>query len=351
MLENLKILDFTTLLPGPFAAWRLAEMGANIIKIAAPNKVDLVIESSPEIGPGVRSVDAWLNYKKKDIRYINLKEEAGVLEVKGLILEEGYDIILESNRPGVMEKLGLGYQELKAIKEDIIVVSLTGFGQTGPRSQMACHDINALALSGLADYSGTVESGPTHQAYQPADMLAAHNLMIGLLAAVNQRSVTGKGSHVDVAMLDSLIPLHAMLGTAMLADGRDLKREDYWVTGASIYNFYKTRDGKYMTVGSLEPKFYHRLCEIFGKQEWAQEGALTDHWQEKKLFFQEKFLEKDRDQWVEIFSKEDICIEPVLSAKEALIEDENLQARGAVKEIEYKGYKTKILNEPIKFIE
>ncbi len=350
MLENLKILDFSTLLPGPFASWRLTELGANVIKIAAPNKVDLVLENSPEIAEGIRSMDAWLNYKKKDVLYLDLKKEEGVKEVKRLIQEEGYDIIIETNRPGIMAKLGLSYEDLKKIKEDIIFVSITGFGQKGLRSKKATHDLNAIALSGLADYSGTHESGPTHQAYQPSDMIAAHNAVIGLLAAVNNRTVTGEGCHVDVAMLDSLIPLHAMRGTAFLAGDSEPKREDDWVTGASIYDYYKTKDGKYMAVASLEPKFFASLAKIVGKEEWIEDGPFTENWKEQKDYLKELFLTKDRDEWVDLMTKADICVEPVLSAREALIEDEGIKERGLVKEIEYKGAKTKILNEPIQFI-
>lgn len=349
MLNNLKILDFSTLLPGPFAAWRLGELGADIIKIAAPGKVDLVLEYSPEIGEGVRSMDAWFNHKK-EVLYLNLKEEEAVKEVKRLILEEGYDIIIETNRPGIMTKLGLGYEQLKEIKEDIIYVSITGFGQYGSRASKATHDLNAIALSGLADYSGTVESGPTHQAYQPSDIVAGHNAVIGLLAAVNKRVATGKGSHVDVAMLDSLIPLHAMLGTAFLAGGKEPEREDNWVTGASVYDYYKTKDGKYMSFGSLEPKFWKGLCTIIGKEEWIEGGAFSKDWKPQKDYLKEMFLTKTRDEWVEILTKADICIEPVLSAREALVEDEGIKERELVKEIEYKGYKTKVLAEPIKFL-
>ncbi|MDO5026999.1 MAG: CaiB/BaiF CoA-transferase family protein [Tissierellia bacterium] len=350
MLKNLKILDFSTLLPGPFASWRLGELGADIIKIAAPNKVDLVIENSPEIGQGVRSVDAWLNHNKTDIRYINLKEKEGVDEVKRLILEEGYDIIIETNRPGIMTKLGLGYEDIKKIKDDIIYVSITGFGQDGLRSNKATHDLNAIALSGLADYSGTVESGPTHQAYQTSDILAAHNAIIGLLSAVNNRAQTGKGSHVDVAMLDSLIPLHAMIGTAFLAGDKEPKREDNWVTGASVYDYYKTKDDKYMSLGSLEPKFWNELCRQIGKEEWIEAGAFSEDWQPKKEYLKEMFSSKTRDEWIELLTTKDICIEPVLSAKEALFEDPGIQDRKLTKEIEFKGYKTRVLSEPIKFL-
>ena len=350
MLENLKILDFTSLFSGPFASWRLTELGANVIKIAAPNRGDFVIDMSPEIAEGIRSMDAWLNYKKKDVLYLDLKKEEGVKEVKRLILEEGYDIIIESNRPGVMAKLGISYEDLKKVKEDIIFVSITGYGQEGIRSNKATHDLNAIALSGLADYSGTDESGPTHQAYQTSDIATAHNAVIGLLAAVNNRNVNGEGCHVDVAMLDSLIPLHAMRGTAFLAGAPEPRRQDDWITGASIYDYYKTKDGKYIAVASLEPKFFKTFAKIVGKEEWIEEGSFTDNWKEQKDYLKKLFLTKDRDEWVDLMIEADICVDPVLSAKEALIEDEGIKERGLVKEIEYKGAKTKIFNEPIKFL-
>lgn len=351
MLRKLKILDFTTLLPGPFAAWRLSELGADIIKIAAPNKKDLVLDGGYKLENGVSSVDVWLNHAKTDVVYLNLKEEKSVDEVKRLIIEDGYDIIMESNRPGIMGKFGLSYEDIKKFKEDIIYVSVTGFGQFGPYSNKAGHDFNPLGISGLADYTGTVESGPTHTSYQTTDMIAAHNAIIGLLTAYVNRIGTGRGCHVDVGMLDGLIPLHTMAGTDFLSGGKEPVREGNWSTGASIYDYYETKDGKYMTVASLEQKFWQKFCTILGKNEWIASGALSENWKEKKSELKRIFKTRTQKEWIEILTKADICVDPVLTTKEALLEEENIRVRKLTKKVKYKGVETTIFNEPIKFLQ
>src|SRR5699024_410764 len=147
-LSNLKILDFTTLLPGPFATMQLADMGADVIKVSSPSKYDLVLESEPKIGEKSANL-LWLNRNKKTLA-LNLKTKEAIDIVKDLIKE--YDILVEQFRPGVMEKLGLGYEELKEINPRLIYCSITGYGQTGPMSMKAGHDINYLAKSGMMSF-------------------------------------------------------------------------------------------------------------------------------------------------------------------------------------------------------
>lgn len=348
LLENLKILDFTTLLPGPYATWMLAEMGAKVLKISAPNRKDLVLESKPKTKKGLSANRVWLNNQKDEI-FLNLKEKSGKKEIERLIKEEGYNCIIEQFRPGVMAKFGLAYDDIKEIKDDIIYLSLTGYGQDGPYKDKAGHDINYLALSGLMSYSGRKSTGPVLYGMQIADIASAQNSVIGILAALNKRNTTGEGSYIDVSILDSVIPFNAMAGAGAMMDGVNPKREEDFLNGGSLYDFYQTKDDKYLSLGALEPKFFERFCNIIGKEEWIEAGCVCPDFKEKKEILRRIFKEKTRDEWTKIFKEADCCVEPVLDLKEALLFNENTNVRKSVKNINISGEKVKVYNNPIKF--
>lgn len=348
MLKDLKILDFTTLLPGPYASWMLAEMGAKVRKISAPNRPDLVLESMPKSDGGVSANRAWLNHAKEEV-FLDLTEKESIDKIKSYLLEEDFNVVIEQFRPGVMAKFGLSYEEVKAIRPDIIYLSITGYGQQGPYSNRAGHDINFLALSGLMSYSGRKETGPTLNAMQIGDLAASQNAIIGLLAAHNRRKDTGQGAYIDVSMLDSLIPMHAMEGAGVLLDHHEAEREGNWLNGGSIYDFYETKDGGYLSVGSLEPKFWQVFCQTIGKPDWIEDGALSDKTLERKEELSQIILTKTRDEWLELFKDKDACVEPVLTAKEVLLHDENTKARQATKQITYRDEQFEVYANPIKF--
>lgn len=348
LLDNLKILDFTTLLPGPYATWMLGEMGAHILKISAPGRKDLVLDSEPKTQNGLSANRAWLNNKKKEI-FLNLKEEAGKKEIIRLIKEEGYNCIIEQFRPGVMAKFGLDYEDVKEIQDDIIYLSLTGYGQDGPYKDKAGHDINYLALSGLMSYSGRQETGPVLYGMQIADIASAQNSVIGILAALNKRNETGLGTYIDVSILDSVIPFNAMAGVDAMMSGNNPKREEDFLNGGSLYDFYQTKDNKYLSFGGLEPKFFERFCKIIGKEEWVEKGCVCPDFKEKKEVLRKIFKEKTRDEWTLIFKDADCCVEPVLDLKEALLEDKNTKIRKSINIIDIDGEQIKVYSNPIKF--
>lgn len=348
LLENLKILDFTTLLPGPYATWMLAEMGVDVLKISAPGRKDLVLDSEPKTQNGLSANRAWLNNKKKEI-FLNLKEEAGKKEVFRLIKEEGYNCIIEQFRPGVMAKFGLAYEDIKEIQDDIIYLSLTGYGQDGPYKDKAGHDINYLALSGLMSYSGRKETGPVLYGMQIADIASAQNSVIGILAALNKRNETGFGTYIDVSILDSVIPFNAMAGAGAMMDENNPKREEDFLNGGSLYDFYQTKDDKYLSFGALEPKFFERFCKIIGKEGWIEAGCVCPDFKEKKEILRNIFKEKTRDEWAQIFKDVDCCVEPVLDLKEALLEDKNTKIRKTIKTINIDGNEVNVYANPIKF--
>ena len=265
-LEGLKILDFSTLLPGPFATTMLADLGAEVLKISGPGKPDIVLDYPPFVeGTTVSANQAWLGRNKKTM-LLNLKKPEAIGIVKRLIME--YDIVMEQFRPGVMEKLGLGYETLAEINPRLIYCSLTGYGQTGPLNHRAGHDINYLARSGNMAQAGRTETGPVLTNMQVADVaVGSMNSVIGILSAVQYRNRTGRGQRVDIAMLDGLIPFNGMDGTAFLAAGKVPKREGERLNGGCMYDFYETKDGQYLSVGALEPKFWAEFCRCIGRED------------------------------------------------------------------------------------
>src|SRR5690606_740807 len=330
-LNTLKVLDFSTLLPGPFASLLLADMGAQVLRVESPTRMDLVRVLPPHEG-GTSTSHAYLNRNKRSSA-LDLKRAEAVEVVKRLVAD--YDIVLEQFRPGVMDKLGVGYEALKAINPRLIYVSITGYGQTGPYKDRAGHDINYLALAGLASYTGRHDSGPLPLGIQAAD-IAGGSLhgVIGLLAAVVQRQVTGQGQQVDVSMTDCAFSLHAMAGAGYLACGVEPAMENQPLNGGSFYDYYQSRDGRWFSVGSLEPQFMQQFCAALGRPELAARGLSLrpEDQQALKREIQNEFDKRDFADWCERFAALDACVEPVLSLAEA-VEHPQLQARGVVTEV------------------
>ncbi|MFG6205700.1 CaiB/BaiF CoA transferase family protein [Pseudomonas retamae] len=330
-LASLKVLDFSTLLPGPFASLLLADMGAEVLRIESPTRLDLLRVLPPHDG-GVSASHAYLNRNKRSLA-LDLKQPAALEIIRELLNE--YDIILEQFRPGVMERLGLGYEALKALNPRLIYVSISGYGQTGPYKDRAGHDINYLALAGLASYTGRADSGPLPLGMQVAD-IAGGSLhgVIGLLAAVVARQQTGQGTHVDVSMTDCAFSLNAMAGAGYLACGNEPGHEDQMLNGGSFYDYYRTRDGRWMSVGSLEPAFMQALCAALGRPELAVQGlsAKPEQQQALKEALRVEFEKHDFAQLCELFAGVDACVEPVLSLSEA-VGHPQMQARGLVAQV------------------
>ncbi|APC18032.1 carnitine dehydratase [Pseudomonas frederiksbergensis] len=330
-LASLKVLDFSTLLPGPFASLLLADMGAEVLCIESPARMDL-LRILPPFDQGTSASHAYLNRNKRSL-VLDLKQPAALEVVKQLL--QDHDILLEQFRPGVMERLGLGYEVLKAINPRLIYVSITGYGQTGPYKDRAGHDINYLALAGVASYTGREDSGPLPLGIQVAD-IAGGSLhgVIGLLAAVIARQHSGQGQHLDVSMTDCAFSLNAMAGAGYLACGVTSGREDQMLNGGSFYDYYRTRDGRWMSVGSLEPDFMQPLCTALGLPELAVLGLSPIPEQQKalKLALQIEFEKHDFAELCQLFAGLDACVEPVLSLAEA-VEHPQLKARELVTQV------------------
>jgi alpha-methylacyl-CoA racemase len=315
-LSGLKVLDFSTLLPGPYATQLLADMGADVLRIEASNRPDLLKMMPPMVGK-VSAAHATINRNKKSLA-IDLKHPEAKSIIHALVKE--YDIVVEQFRPGVMTRLGFGYEALCEINPSIIYCSITGYGQTGPLKDRAGHDINYLALSGLASYSGRKETGPVLSATQIADIAGgSHHAVMAILAAQIQRSSTGQGQHLDISMSDAALALNTMFGAGALAGGKDPKLGEEMLNGGLFYDYYETADGKYLSIGSLEPNFASAMLLALGLSD--ELSKIADQRPETQSALRAAIAAKLKAQtqahWIEVFAALDACVEPVLSIQEA----------------------------------
>ena len=347
-LNDLKILDFTTLLPGPYATMMLADMGAEVLRVLSGSRPDLAAFMPPFLpGNDLSCNIAYLGRGKRCLT-LNLKI-AGAVEIVHRLVKE-YDIIIEQFRPGVMTKLGLGYEDLKVVNPSLIYCSLTGYGQTGPLKSRAGHDINYLARSGLMNYSGTKDKGPFLTGMQIADVASgSNNSVIGILAAVIHRKDTGKGQYIDISMTDGVMAFNAMTAAAYLGGAAEPQREQELLNGGSLYDFYETKDGLYISFGGLEPQFFAALCRTIGREDLIPLGIIPPDLEKVKKEIREIFRQKTRDQWTEIFSQVDACVEPVLSLAEAIADENNLSRKMIVEFVLPSGEKLRQIANPINF--
>lgn len=347
-LKGVKILDFTSLLPGPFATLYLADMGATVLRVTSGTRPDPIETRSPFIPQTkVSALWAYLGRGKQSIN-LNLKNPKAVRIVEQLIAE--YDVVIEQYRPGVMAKLGLDYESLKKINPAVIYCSLTGYGQTGPLSKRAGHDINYLSLAGLLSYSGKRETGPSLMGMQIADIASGSlNSVIGILAAVIHRKETGEGQYVDISMMDGVMAFNIVSGTSCLVDGQEPVRESERLNGGILYDFYETKDGQYMSLGSLEPQFFKAFCEAIGRPDLIPGGIAPKNIETVKAEVRAIFKSKTRDEWREVFRDFDACVEPVLGLSEALNSDQ-AKARQMVVDLDLpNGAHVRQMANPIKF--
>ncbi|MDI6726157.1 MAG: CaiB/BaiF CoA-transferase family protein [Smithellaceae bacterium] len=347
-IHGLKVLDFTSLLPGPYATMNLADLGAEVLRVTSRSRPDLVAFFPPFLEDSDLSAGmAYLGRGKRCLP-LNLKDPRAPEVIKRLLPR--YDILIEQFRPGVMVRLGLDYETLRAVNPGLIYLSLTGYGQSGPQSLRAGHDINYLARSGLMAYSGRKDTGPTLTGMQIADLAAgAMQSIVGILAAVIHRQRTGEGQYVDVSMLDGMIAFQALSGTAFLCSGEEPGREATFLNGGSLYDFYETADGEFMSFGGLEPQFFAAFCRALGREDLIAGGVAPPDGERVKAEIRVIIKTRSRADWERIFADWDACVEPVLSLGEAL-DNAQTRAREMVVEIDLPGGKTvRQLANPLKF--
>lgn len=315
-LANLKILDFTTLVPGPFATMMLADMGAEVLRIESPTRPDL-LRNMPPFADGQSTAHGTLNRNKRSIA-LDLKNPEAVAIAKRLV--EDYDIVIEQFRPGVMQRLGLGYEQLHEINPKLIYCSVTGYGQTGPYRDRAGHDNNYLSISGLNGYSGRGGDRTPIMGMPVADIAGGSlHAVIGILAAVNQRHISGEGQQIDISMTDAMFSLNALFGSTYLSAGVEPTSGSMSLNGGSFYDYYQTSDNRYLSIGSLEPQFFQVLCQTLGDDELLTLANQQDSETQKALRAKLDTIiaTKTLAQWREIFKDREACVEPVLTFAEA----------------------------------
>jgi crotonobetainyl-CoA:carnitine CoA-transferase CaiB-like acyl-CoA transferase len=335
-LAGVRILDLSRLLPGPFCTMLLADFGADVIKVEEPHRGDYIRGWQPRVGKH-SGFHVVLNRNKRSLS-LNLKSDAGKEIFRQLVRQA--DVVLEGFRPGVMARLGLDYESLRSLNPRLIYAALSGYGDHGPRAQRAGHDINYLALSGILSYSGRA-GRPTLPGVQIADLgggalLAAFSLALALLV----RERRGAGQYLDLAMLDGSFMWNCLSWGKYLADGQiPYPGDDMLNHGFACYNLYETKDGRYMSLGALEPQFWQAFCTAAAHPEWDRADYLEfgPHQEILKSAVAALFRERTQAEWIAHFSQYDCCCEPVLNLEEAQ-RDPHIQARQMVVDLVHESW-------------
>lgn len=339
-LAGLRILDLTRLLPGPVATMHLADLGAEVIKIEDTGAGDYARSMGPgetaSSGSGDSVFFRLVNRNKKSLR-LDLKQAAGVEVFMRLVRDA--DVVFESFRPGVVDKLGIGYEAVRVVNPRVVYCAITGYGQTGPWADHAGHDINYLATAGCLDQIGTHDgrnSGPPAiPNLQIGDLLGgALTPLLGVLAAVIGAKATGQGSYVDVAMTDAVLAHNIFPLVTTLVHGRPAPRgADLLTGGVPCYGVYRTADDRYLAVGALEPKFWQALCAAIGRSDLAPFGLATgSKGREVKAELAAVLAAQAMAHWERIFAAADCCVTPILRIDEVL-QHPQIVARDMVVEV------------------
>lgn len=348
-LQGLKVLDLTRLLPGPLATMLMADMGAEVIKIEAPDFQDYSRDF--DVRQGDESAFYLAYNRSKRSLALDYSHPAGKEVFYELV--QNADIVIEQFRPEVMARMGLDYESLRAINEKIIYVSITGYGQTGPYAHLAGHDLNYITLAGLL--AGNQYSAPQIPTIQIADIAGgSYMAVIACLSAIFARNSTGKGQFIDVAMMDAALPLNINPLTYHWATQQSIAREENFLAGALLnYGIYPCKDGRYVALATLEVKFWEKFCETIGKPEWKKRMLV----QNKNELMQYKneltqlFLSQELSYWVELGLKHDLLLNAVSEIAE-IENDPQIQARDMVITMEHpKAGTIKGIGVPLKFSE
>jgi len=349
-LQGLTVLDLSRLLPGGFCSMMLADFGADVIKVEDTGMGDYVrwappyYEGAEETARG--ALFLALNRGKRSIR-VDLKTEQGKQVL--LRLARDADVLLESFRPGVLTRLGVGYEQLREVNPRLIYCAITGYGQDGPNRDRSGHDMNYLGLNGLLGLTGDGDGPPIQAAGQIAD-IGGGALMgaIGILVALRERERSGEGQLVDCSMFDGSLSWLALVAAGTFGSGRAPHRGQLQLAGSlTCYRPYRCADG-HVTLGALEPKFWRAWCEGVGREDLL-EHAFDPPGSDAHRAVSEVFAARTREQWRQFASEHDCCLEPVLELDEVL-DSELVAAREMVVELAQPGAEqpVKLLGAPVK---
>ncbi|ANB59773.1 CaiB/BaiF CoA transferase family protein [Anoxybacteroides amylolyticum] len=307
MLEGVKIIDFSHYLPGPFASLRLADLGAEVVKI------------EPKTGDMMRKLaDDCIfeaNNKNKRSITVDLKNAQDADAVRQLISEA--DVIIESFRPGVMKRLGLGYEDVYALNPAVVYCSISGYGQHSRYASFGSHDLNYMALTGMLAQFKDESGRPVHPTITLADLIGSMHAVEQIIAALYARERTGKGRYIDIALVDGLL---SMMTNHFVVEHYTGQKNGIPVLAGTIlsYHLYETKDGRYMALAALEPHFWRNFCHAVEKPAWF-EGHLSVACDDNPLFLEIKqlFRTKTLQQWIAFAEQVDCCLAPVLETDEA----------------------------------
>ena len=313
--------------PGPHCSQILADLGADVIKVEEPGQ-----------GQGRRAGriiklpgDSAIRRNSRSIS-LNLKSDAGRQVFEKLVATA--NVVMEGYRPGVAKRLGVDYEAVRAIKPEIIYSSLTGYGQDGPYANYVGHDINFQGLTGILTMTGRSDGPPMIPGNTIADNAGGGmNAAIGILAALLANERAGVGQYIDMAMIDGLLTMMLLPIDEHLTTGAVPHRGETITTGLyPWYNIYETKDGKYVSVGAIEPWFFENLCRLLGCEEFISE-QYTEGEKREEMFavFTNVFLTKSRDEWVDLLMPEETCVAPVYGIDE-LVDDPHLRHRRMIVE-------------------
>jgi len=331
-LDEIRILDLTRLLPGAVATMMFGDFGADIIKIEAPGTGDPARHSRA----GIKEPGGYFFATNRNKRSLTLNLKHPVGRELFLKLAESADVVVEGFRPGVMDRLEIGYETLDKINPRLIYCAITGYGQDGPYREKAGHDINYISIAGLLGVNGMREGPPVIPGVQIADIAGGSmHAVIGILLALQARERTGEGQLVDVAMMDGSLAMMFVPFATFLANGRQPERGAEGLTGRyACYQVYETGDGSYLSLGALEPKFWEHACRVLGREDFIELQFDDGHQEEMIQTVAGIFKSKTLAQWLAAFEGVDTCIMPVKSLAE-MIDDPQVRHRGLIGEIEH----------------
>ena len=326
-LRGVRVLDLSRLLPGPYATRLLADLGASVDKLEPLGAGDAARHVPPFEDDGSSVLFRHLHHGKRSVA-LDLKRPEGVEVLRSLVA--GYDIVVESFRPGVMARLGAGIETLRALYPKLILCSITGYGQEGPRASRAGHDINYLARSGVLGLTGPAEEPPQLPGGQIADIGGALHAVIAILAALRSRDLYGEGAALDLSLTDAATSFALFGLLTRLGGSRPARGEDALMGGLAPYRVYLSSDGHPVAIGALEPKFWFEFCGAVGIEPdpaALRPGTHQKQWRER---LSSLFAGRTRAQWEAFSVTHDCCLEVVSSPEEVLAEAHAEPSRGSL---------------------
>ena len=333
-LDGLRVLDLSRLMPGPLCTMILGDLGADVIKVEQPEIGDYARSAPPLLG-NTGSAFLMLNRNKRSIT-LNLKKAEGQEILRKLAAKA--DVFVESYRPGVAERLGVGYQAISQMNERIIYCSISGFGQSGPYRDLVGHDLTYTAYSGAIGATGSKDGPPVIPAIQVSDIQAAMYATIAITAALYRREKAGKGEFIDISLMDAAVASMIMPMSFHLAGESTERGSSFLSGGAPFYNIYETADRKYVAIAPLEPKFWIELCSVLRLEKY-QDKQLTSEAEANRIRedLAGIFRQKTRDEWVKILNEREIPCAPIYDVREVLA-DPHVRSRKMIFEMETEAF-------------